>query len=53
MVAMVSLDEVCGALERVIDPEIRRPITDLNMDDDVQIADDGTVMVSILLTTAG
>ena len=53
MVAMVSLDEVCGALERVIDPEIRRPITDLNMVDDVQIEDDGTVMVSILLTTAG
>ena len=50
---MVSLDEVCGALERVIDPEIRRPITDLNMVDDVQIEDDGTVMVSILLTTAG
>lgn len=53
MVAMVSLDEVCGALERVIDPEIRRPITDLNMVDDVQIEDDGTVMISILLTTAG
>lgn len=53
MVAMVSLDEVCSALERVIDPEIRRPITDLNMVDDVQIEDDGTVMVSILLTTAG
>ncbi len=53
MVAMVSLDEVCGALERVIDPEIRLPITDLNMVDDVQIEDDGTVMVSILLTTAG
>lgn len=50
---MVSLDEVCDALERVIDPEIRRPITDLNMVDDVQIEDDGTVMVSILLTTAG
>ena len=40
------------ALEGVIDPEIRRPITDLNMVEAVAV-DGSTVDVSILLTTSG
>ncbi|MDO4887359.1 MAG: Mrp/NBP35 family ATP-binding protein [Actinomycetaceae bacterium] len=49
---MVTADEVRAALESVIDPEIHRPITDLNMVEDV-VVDGETVSVSILLTTAG
>ena len=41
------------ALSRVIDPELRRPITDLGMVGSVEIGDDGLVTVSILLTVAG
>ncbi len=40
------------ALTGVIDPEIRRPITDLDMVDNVSV-DGGTVDVSVLLTVAG
>ncbi|MCF2707377.1 Mrp/NBP35 family ATP-binding protein [Arcanobacterium haemolyticum] len=50
---MITTAEVEHALQNVIDPEIRRPITDLNMVENVTVADDGTVTVSILLTTAG
>lgn len=48
-----SLDAVNAALATVDDPEIHRPITDLNMVGDVDIADDGAVKVQILLTVAG
>ena len=41
-----------AALARVNDPEIRQPITELGMVDDVDISDDGTVRVRILLTVA-
>lgn len=41
-----------GALAKVNDPELRRPITDLGMVDEIQI-DEGSVTVAILLTTAG
>ena len=41
------------ALSRVIDPELRRPITDLGMVGSVEIGDDGLVTVLILLTVAG
>ena len=52
MATAVTADDVRTALERVIDPELRRPITDLDMVEDVQVSD-GTVSVSILLTTPG
>ena len=50
----VSIDQVMAALETVIDPEIHRPIVDLNMTSAEQVTIDGsTVTVEILLTTAG
>ena len=48
----LTSQNVLDALSTVIDPEIRRPITDLNMVDEVVI-DGSTVSVTILLTTAG
>lgn len=50
---MITIEEVESALEQVIDPEIRRPITDLNMVESVNVDASGAVDVSILLTTAG
>ncbi|MDN5963522.1 MAG: Mrp/NBP35 family ATP-binding protein [Actinomyces sp.] len=44
--------EVMTALGTVIDPEIRRPITDLDMIDSVAV-DGDRVAVTVLLTTAG
>lgn len=50
----VSIDQVMTALETVIDPEIHRPIVDLNMTSAEQVTIDGsTVTVEVLLTTAG
>lgn len=50
----VSIDQVMAALETVIDPEIHRPIVDLNMTSAEQVTIDGsTVTVEVLLTTAG
>jgi ATP-binding protein involved in chromosome partitioning len=37
----------------VIDPELKRPVTDLDMVRDVAVADDGAVDVTIALTVAG
>ncbi|MBT8158840.1 MULTISPECIES: Mrp/NBP35 family ATP-binding protein [Arthrobacter] len=42
-----------GALATVIDPELRRPITELGMLDSVEANADGTVRVTVLLTIAG
>jgi ATP-binding protein involved in chromosome partitioning len=42
---------VRAALAKVIDPELRRPITELNMVKSVTVADDGAVSVEIYLTT--
>ena len=47
-----SRDEILKALERVIDPELRRPVTELDMVRDVSI-DGGDVSVTIALTVAG
>jgi ATP-binding protein involved in chromosome partitioning len=44
---------VNAALATVIDPELRRPITELGMVDSVDISDDGAVHLSVLLTIAG
>lgn len=50
----VSIDQVMAALETVIDPEIHRPIVDLDMTSAKQVTIDGsTVTVEVLLTTAG
>ncbi|HET9655033.1 MAG TPA: Mrp/NBP35 family ATP-binding protein [Kineosporiaceae bacterium] len=48
----VSPDAVQAALATVNDPEIRRPITDLDMVRSVQV-DGGTVRVEVLLTVPG
>jgi ATP-binding protein involved in chromosome partitioning len=48
-----SSEQVTDALARVIDPEIRRPITDLGMVKSVGIAPDGSVAVTVYLTVAG
>jgi ATP-binding protein involved in chromosome partitioning len=45
-------DAVLKALERVIDPELRKPVTELDMVRDVTI-DGGAVSVTIALTVAG
>src|SRR5213079_725838 len=47
-----SRDEILKALERVIDPELRRPVTELQMVRDVRI-DGGDVTVTIALTVVG
>jgi ATP-binding protein involved in chromosome partitioning len=48
----VSRDAVIAALERVIDPELGRPVTELDMVRGVEI-DGGAVSVTIALTVAG
>ncbi len=43
---------VRAALTKVIDPELRRPITDVGMVKDVSVAADGAVHVEVYLTTS-
>ena len=45
-------DAILKALEQVIDPELRRPVTELDMVRDVASAD-GVVSLTIVLTVAG
>jgi len=47
-----SRDQIMRALERVIDPELKRPVTELDMVRGVDI-DGGDVRVTIALTVAG
>jgi ATP-binding protein involved in chromosome partitioning len=47
-----SRDEIWTALEQVIDPELRRPVTELDMVRDISI-DGGDVGITIALTVAG
>jgi ATP-binding protein involved in chromosome partitioning len=47
-----SRDDVLKALEQVIDPELRKPVTELDMVRDVRI-DGAEVAVTIALTVAG
>ena len=49
---MPTQEEVLEALSRVIDPELRRPVTELDMVRGVE-NDDGDVRVTIVLTVAG
>ncbi|SNS88542.1 Mrp/NBP35 family ATP-binding protein [Rhodococcoides kyotonense] len=51
--AVLTESDVRGALAKVIDPEIRKPITDLGMVKGITIGDGGAVEVGIYLTTAG
>jgi ATP-binding protein involved in chromosome partitioning len=48
----VNRDEVLKALEQVIDPELRRPVTELDMVRDLELHD-GVVALTIVLTVAG
>jgi ATP-binding protein involved in chromosome partitioning len=48
-----TTDQVMSALADVQDPEIHRPITDLGMVKNIDIAADGTVRVDVWLTVAG
>src|SRR6266487_289304 len=45
-------EEIYKALEQVIDPELRRPVTELDMVRDIRI-DGGDVTITIALTVAG
>ena len=47
-----SREAILAALEQVIDPELRRPVTELQMVREIQI-DGGDVVVVIALTVAG
>ncbi len=51
--ASPDLEQVRAALTTVNDPEIKRPITDLNMVESVTADDTGMVEVRVLLTVAG
>ena len=48
-----TVERVTQALSRVLDPDIRRPITELGMVKDVAIAPEGSVRVDVWLTVAG
>jgi ATP-binding protein involved in chromosome partitioning len=45
--------DVTAALGRVLDPELRRPITELGMVDSVEAMPDGSVRVAVSLTIEG
>ena len=47
-----SRDAILAALAKVIDPELQRPVTELDMVRDVRV-EDGVVSVTIVLTVAG
>ncbi|TDD01792.1 MRP family ATP-binding protein [Nonomuraea deserti] len=49
----LTQESVTAALATVIDPEIRRPITDLGMVKSIEIASGGAVHVGVYLTVAG
>ncbi|HEU5158095.1 MAG TPA: Mrp/NBP35 family ATP-binding protein [Streptosporangiaceae bacterium] len=51
--ATPTTEQVTAALATVIDPEIRRPITELDMIKGVNVAADGSVAVGVYLTVAG
>jgi ATP-binding protein involved in chromosome partitioning len=53
MQVMPSIEEIRSALEVVIDPELHRSIVELDMVRTIEAGDDGTVAVTVTLTTAG
>ena len=48
-----SLEQINAALATVNDPEIKRPITDLNMVESVELTPEGGVRITVLLTVSG
>ncbi len=52
-VSSPTADQVSQALASVNDPEIKRPITELGMVKNIDIAPDGSVRVDVWLTVAG
>jgi ATP-binding protein involved in chromosome partitioning len=48
-----SQDALFAALSKVIDPEIRKPVTELGMVESVAVDDSGRASVTILLTISG
>ncbi|GAA0564119.1 Mrp/NBP35 family ATP-binding protein [Actinomadura livida] len=53
MASQLTTEQVTAALATVNDPEIRKPITELDMVKSVDIGADGAVRVGIYLTVAG
>ena len=53
MTMLPARDAILTALESVIDPELHKPVTELDMVRDVVIHDDGRVEVTVALTVAG
>ncbi len=53
MTTVPTVEQVTQALSRVLDPDIRRPITELGMVKDVAVAPEGSVRVDVWLTVAG
>ncbi len=51
--SLPTVEQITAELDKVYDPEIRRPITELGMVRSVEIDDAGLVVVGIDLTTAG
>jgi ATP-binding protein involved in chromosome partitioning len=50
---MVTREDVYSALGQVMDPEIHKPITELDMVKDITIDESGRVTVTVLLTIPG
>jgi ATP-binding protein involved in chromosome partitioning len=50
---MTTREQVLAALEQVMDPEIHKPITELDMVRSVEVDQAGLVTVEVLLTVAG
>ena len=48
-----SHDALFAALSKVIDPEIRKPVTELGMVESVEVDESGLASVTILLTVSG
>jgi ATP-binding protein involved in chromosome partitioning len=48
-----TVEQVTRALDGVLDPEIRKPVTELGMVKNVEVAGDGAVRVEVWLTVAG
>src|SRR3954451_11200847 len=48
-----AMDQIQAALGRVNDPEIKRPITDLGMVENIDVDDTGKVTTTVLLTVSG
>src|SRR5215468_5144160 len=48
-----TVDQVMAALAGVMDPDIRRPITELGMVKNVDVSADGAVRIDVYLTVSG